>query len=123
MSYIQVQGEEYLSGHHNAQHGEGDVLSGQESEGFMHENAVEGSGDVEQFDHGKQGDVSKSAMQKRGKDAAPSTVQALSFKKDMKDTELGSLRILEKDVMDKAISKAIFKRRKSMATKGNFYYR
>ena len=46
-----------------------------------------------------------------------------SYKKDVKDTELGSLRILEKDVMDKALSKAIFKRGKSMATKGNFYYR
>ena len=148
----QAQGEEYLSEHYKAQHGERDVLCGHESEGFMYKHAVEGGGDVEQFDHGKQGDVSESAMQERGKDAAASTVQAgastsrdqrrgkrvindmrglhdllntsmSSFKKDMKDTELGSLRILEKDVMDKAISKAIFKRGKTMALKGNFYYR
>ena len=43
--------------------------------------------------------------------------------KDIKDTELGKLRILEKDVKDKAISKAVFLKGKTMASKGNFYYR
>ena len=46
-----------------------------------------------------------------------------SYKKNIKDTELGTLRILEKDVMDKALSKAIFRRGKTMASQGNFYYR
>ena len=144
------QGEEPL-GEVDVQCGEGNARCDKEKEGSLYELAVEGDGGDEHPNTVKQGGVSERDRQDREEEAVVFTVQAGastscdqrsgkrrndmkglhdllnrsmdSYKKNIKDTELGTLRILEKDVMDKALSKTIFRRGKTMASRGNFYYR
>ena len=39
----------------------------------------------------------------------------------IKDTEFGKLRILENDVKDQALTKAVFKKGKDMASRGDIF--